>query len=95
MVHSGSLPPAGISRLLISGIRQANIEEGHSNITSSALGKWKLGWQITALVSLLLLRDGSLLFPIALISLWIALVLAFVSAYGYLGSFLVKVRESL
>ena len=81
--------------LLISGIRQASIEAEKSEISVVLLGKWKLGWQIGALVSLLLLRQDSLLYPYAVLSLLIALVLSIWSATGYLRAFWQRITQGL
>lgn len=73
--------------LMITGLRSRATTRGVS-MPASALGKWKMGAQVTTIL-LLILGQGhlSFLFPLGIVGLWLVLVLALWSGIDYYRQF--------
>lgn len=72
--------------LAVTGLRNIAALRGLV-IPASALGKGKMASQVVAIFLLLLARRYALLEPLALVALWLALILALVSAADYFQRF--------
>jgi CDP-diacylglycerol--glycerol-3-phosphate 3-phosphatidyltransferase len=71
--------------LAVTGLRSIAAGRGVM-IPASALGKWKMGLQVVAIFLLLLGRRHTLLQGPALVTLWLVVVVALVSAADYFQS---------